>query len=294
MIVLGTFDGVHGGHRVLIAHAARVAATLQQPWLPVAFFPPPKTLLSGHPFLSSEREKHALLAEAGREAGAAPAEVVILPFDPDVAATPAEDFASELTALAPSAIVVGEDFRFGRGRRGDTEMLHRCSPRVEVLPLVAIGDEVVKSSAVREALEAGEVERSAALLGAPYRIVGEVVRGDQRGRTIGVPTANLELDPRKALPHGVFAVVVELPDGRRFGGMANLGPRPSFVGPAARLEAHLFDFSGDLYGTTLQVELIARLRGQQRFDGLEALQRQLADDARLARARLAERASSTH
>ena len=287
VLVLGTFDGVHSGHRALIAHAVGVARALQRPWLPVAFFPPPKTVLGGYAFLSSAREKHELLAEAGAAAGLAPAEIVIIGFDADVAATPAESFAEQLAALRPSAIVIGEDFRFGRARRGDIAMLRACCERLEVVPLVAIGDEVVKSSAIRDALEGGDVERAAALLGAPYRIVGEVVEGDRRGRTIGVPTANLELDPRKSLPHGVFAVSAQLPDGSRYGAMANLGPRPSFPGPSARVEAHLFDFDGDLYGATLRIELLARLRGQRRFDGLDDLRRQLAEDAAAARARLA-------
>ena len=286
VVVLGTFDGVHCGHRALIAHTVEVAQRLRRPWVPVAFFPPPKTLLAGHAFLSSEREKHELLVEAGRDAGAAPAEVVVVAFDADVAATPAEAFAAALAALRPSAVVVGEDFRFGRGRRGGIDMLRATADQLEVLPLVAIGDEVVKSSLVRDALDAGDVERAAELLCAPYRVVGEVVRGDQRGRTIGVPTANLDLDPRKALPEGVFAVTVDLPDGTRRGAMANLGPRPSFAGPSARVEAHLFDVDGDLYGATLRVHLVARLRAQRRFADLAELRAQLSEDARAARVRL--------
>lgn len=285
VLVLGTFDGVHEGHRALIAHAVRVALAAGRPWVPVAFFPPPKTFFAGHPFLSDEREKHTLLVEAGLEAGAAPAEVVVVPFDADVASTPAEAFVDQVAALAPTAVVVGEDFRFGRGRAGGVRELARAG-RIEVLPLVAIGDEVVKSSAIRDALDAGEVERAAALLGAPYRVGGTVVEGDRRGRTIGVPTANLDVDPRKSLPVGVFAVLVDLPDGTRRGGMANLGPRPSFAGPAARLEAHVFDWHGDLYGADITVHLVARLRGQERFADLGALRTQLAADAVAARARL--------
>ena len=285
VVALGTFDGVHEGHRALVAHAIGVAAAAGRPWVPIAFFPPPKTLFAGHPFLSDEQEKHALLVEAGIAAGAAPAEVVVIPFDADFASTPAEAFVDALAALAPTALVVGEDFRFGRGRSGSTHDLARAG-RLEVLPLVAIGAEVVKSSAIRDALDAGEVERAAALLGAPYRVSGTVVTGDRRGRTIGVPTANLDVDPRKALPVGVFAVLVDLPDGSRRGGMANLGPRPSFAGSAARLEAHVFDWDGDLYGAEITVHVVARLRGQERFADLGALRAQLSADAAAARARL--------
>jgi len=286
VLVLGTFDGVHSGHRALLEHAIRVARERGRPWVPVAFFPPPKTLLAGHPFLSSAEEKYELLVEVGAARGTSPEAVVIVPFDADFAATPAEHFLAALAALRPSAIVVGEDFRFGRGRGGDVERLASVCDELEVLPLVAIGADIVKSSAIRDALERSDVERAAALLGAPYRVVGTVIYGDQRGRTIGVPTANLELDPRKALPHGVFAVEVDLPNGERRGGMANLGPRPSFTGPAARLEVHLFDWSGDLYGARLRVHVIARIRGQQRFSGLDELRAQLAFDAAAARARL--------
>lgn len=288
LLVLGTFDGVHGGHRALIGHAVRLAHEIEKPWLPVAFFPPPKTLLAGQPFLSTEAEKRELLEEAGEEAGSAPAEIVIVPFDESFAATPAERFVASLAGLTPSAIVVGEDFRFGRDRRGTTAQLALATARLEVLPLVSLGGEVVKSSAIREALEAGEVERAAELLGAPYRVTGPVVEGHRRGRTIGVPTANVALDPRKALPTGVFAVLVDLPDGARRGGMANLGARPSFDDPSASLEVHVFDFSGDLYGAEITVHVIARLRGQQRFPDLGALQRQLELDAAAARERLAQ------
>ena len=287
VLVLGTFDGVHRGHRALIQHALTVAAKLRRPWLPVAFFPPPKTLLAGQPFLSSPAEKHALLCEAGAAAGSLPAEVVIIAFDVDFAATPAERFVAALAQARPSTLVAGADFRFGRRRGGAVDDLASACEHLEVLPLVTVGDEVVKSSTIRAALDAGAVERAADLLGAPYRVMGSVVEGDRRGRTIGVPTANVLLDPRKALPSGVFAVQVDLPDGSRHGGMANLGPRPSFDGPAASLEVHVFDWSGDLYDATISVHVIARLRGQQRFADVAALQRQLHDDALMARARLA-------
>lgn len=287
VLVLGTFDGVHRGHRALIQHAVTVASGLRRPWLPVAFFPPPKTLLANQPFLSSPAEKHALLCEAGEAAGALPAEVVIISFDGDFAAIPAESFVAALARARPSTLVAGADFRFGRGRSGAVDDLGSACEHLEVLPLVAVGDEVVKSSTIRAALDAGAVERAADLLGAPYRVMGTVIAGDRRGRTIGVPTANVLLDPRKAMPTGVYAVQVDLPDGSRHGGMANLGPRPSFDGPAASLEVHVFDWSGDLYGATISVHVIARLRGQQRFADVSALQRQLHDDAQAARARLA-------
>ena len=286
MVALGTFDGVHLGHRALIARTVAIAKERNLDWLPVAFFPPPKTLLAGQPFLSSEAEKHQLLSEAGAAAGLAPAEVVIVPFDARFAATPAQRFVELLAELRCVTLVVGEDFRFGRHRQGVPRDLQSAGAELEVLPLVKLGDEVVKSSSIREALDAGEVERAAELLGAPYRVIGQVVSGHRRGRTIGVPTANLALDPRKALTTGVFAVTAELPDGSRRGGMANLGPRPSFDDPTMSLEVHLFDWSGDLYGAELSVNVHSRLRGQRRFQDLAALREQLRADAAAARARL--------
>jgi riboflavin kinase / FMN adenylyltransferase len=312
VIALGNFDGVHAGHRALLAHAGDLARREGAPWLVVSFFPPAKVLFGGSSYLASREEKRLLLAELG------PAEIVVIPFSRECAATPAEDFVAALTALAPTAIVVGEDFRFGRGRAGATEDLGRAAPRVEVLRLVSIGGEVVKSSAIREALEEGDLARANAMLGAPYLVVGEVVAGDRRGRSIGVPTANLAAAPGKALPHGVFAVTVDVPaaalagadarrsaapggvaldrdhdggggnGGRRYGGMANVGPRPSFESEAPSLEAHLFGFAGDLYGHEVRVRLHARLRGQERFAGLDALKAQLARDAEAARVVLAQ------
>ena len=183
-------------------------------------------------------------------------------------------------------IVVGEDFRFGRARAGGLDLLRGAADHLEVVPLELVGDEVVKSSAVRAALAAGDVARAAHLLGAPYRVHGPVVEGDRRGRTIGFPTLNVATDARKALPIGVFAVRVDTPHGR-FGGMANVGPRPTFPDGAPALEAHLFDVDLDLYGRDVTVHLLARLRAPQRFGGVEALRAQLERDAAAARAALA-------
>lgn len=292
VVALGTFDGVHRGHRALLRRAAEVARELQRPWFPLAFFPPPKTLLTGHPFLSNEIEKHVLLHEAGVASGLAPSEIVILPFDARLAATTAQAFVAALAGLQPSAVVVGEDFRFGSRRGGKPQDLLACGARLEVLPLLAVGADVVKSSVIRNALESGDVERATDLLGAPYRVIGEVVVGNRRGRTIGVPTANVALDPRKALATGVFVVLADLPDGSRRGGMANLGPRPTFDDTTTSFEVHLFDWRGDLYGRPLSVHVLARLRDQQRFLGLESLQAQLRHDEAAARARLARAGAS--
>ena len=280
VLALGNFDGVHLGHRALLDLALARGRALSAPLAVVSFFPPAKVLFGDARFLTSETEKHALLAEAGAN------EVAIVPFTRAFASTPPEAFVAALAALAPRMIVVGEDFRFGRGRSGGLDLLRGAAEHLEVVPLELVGDEVVKSSAVRTALASGDVARAAHLLGAPYRVHGPVVEGDRRGRTIGFPTLNVATDPRKALPIGVFAVRVDTPHGR-FDGMANVGPRPTFPDGAPALEAHLFDVDLDLYGSAVTVHLLVRLRAPQRFEGIDALRAQLERDAAAARGALA-------
>jgi riboflavin kinase/FMN adenylyltransferase len=280
VVALGNFDGVHVGHRALLAEARERANALGAPLVVVSFFPPAKVLFGDARFLTSEAEKHALLVEMGAD------EVAIVPFTRAFAATPAATFAGELAARSPRVVVVGEDFRFGRDRAGGLDLLRTATEHLEVVPLELAGGEVVKSSAVRLALAEGDVARATHLLGAPYRVHGPVVLGDQRGRTLGFPTANVATDPLKALPIGVFAVRVDTPFGR-YGGMANVGPRPTFPDGAPSLEAHLFDVDLDLYGRSITVHLIAHLRAPRRFEGIDDLRAQLARDALDARAALA-------
>jgi riboflavin kinase / FMN adenylyltransferase len=282
VLVLGNFDGVHRGHRALISRARGRADDLGTTVVAATFFPPAKVLFAGAYFLSSEQEKAQLLAEAGAD------EVVVIPFHPTFAATPPEAFSAELARAEPALVMVGEDFRFGRGRSGGLDLLRASLPHLEVIPLELVAGEVAKSSAIREALTEADLTRAERLLGTPYRVHGRVVRGEQRGRTIGYPTLNLETHARKLLPPGVFAVWVDTPAGR-FGGMANVGPRPTFPDAVPALEAHLFDVDLDLYERFVTVHLIAHLRPPQRFAGLLALQAQLAADARAARVALAQR-----
>ena len=282
VLALGNFDGVHVGHRALLARARSRADELGAALAVVSFFPPAKVLFGDARFLTNEAEKHALLAEAGAD------EVVIVPFDRAFARTPPAAFAAALAAARPTVLVVGEDFRFGRDRTGGLDLLRAAVPHLEVVPLELAAGEVAKSSTIRDALAAGDVARAERLLGAPYRVTGPVVRGDRRGRGIGYPTANVATDPRKALPIGVLAVVVDTPAGR-FGGMANVGPRPTFPDGAPALEAHLFDADLDLYDRRVTVHLLAYLRTQRRFDGVDALRAQLRLDAVAARAAVRRR-----
>ena len=282
VLVLGNFDGVHLGHRALIGAARERADALGCGLIAATFFPPAKVLFAGAQFLSSETEKAQLLAEAGVD------EVVVIPFDPTFAGTPAEHFAQDLAGSQPALVMVGEDFRFGRNRTGGLDLLRHHLPHLEVVPLELVAGEVAKSTAIRTALADADVARAERLLGAPYRVHGLVVQGEQRGRTLGYPTLNLETHPRKLLPPGVFAVWVDTPAGR-FGGMANVGPRPTFPDSVPALEAHLFDVALDLYERQVTVHLLTHLRPPQRFGSLAALQAQLGDDARAARVALAAR-----
>jgi riboflavin kinase/FMN adenylyltransferase len=245
----------------------------------VTFFPPAKVLFAGANYLNSREEKLRLLEAVS------PDLVVMIPFDRAFATTDADLFVAQLAAMRPTAFVVGADFRFGQGRRGGVADLAAVAP-IEDVEEVTVDGERVASTLVRELLAAGDVEGANRLLGAPYPATGRVARGDQRGRTIGYPTANLALDPAKALPLGVFAVTVET-DAGAFGGMANVGPRPSFPDDPPSLEVNLFDFVGDLYDQTITVRFHRRLRGQRRFASLDELKAQLAADERAARAALA-------
>jgi len=279
VIAIGNFDGVHLGHRMLLERMRELADATGRDAVVLTFFPPAKVLFSDTTFLSSASEKLELLSPY------APDAVVMIPFSRAYARTDKATFAEQLRRLEPYAIIVGEDFRFGHQRAGGLNDLSALTDRLEAFGLLSFEGEVVKSSRVRELLADGSVGRANALLGAPYRVSGEVVRGDARGATIGFPTANVRTDERKALPLGVYAVTVDTPSGSHHG-MANVGPRPSFPDGAPSLEVHLFDFEGDLYGEHITTYFHAYLRGQRRFAGLDELTAQLVRDGQEARAAL--------
>ncbi|HET8986253.1 MAG TPA: riboflavin biosynthesis protein RibF [Trueperaceae bacterium] len=281
VICIGNFDGVHLGHRALLGRMSEVAASVGAPSVVVTFFPPAKVVFGNATYLSSAEEKLELLAGFG------PTAVVLERFSREYAQTDKAVFVDRLRRMAPHTIIVGEDFRFGHLRQGTLNDLSPIAQRLEAFGLITAGGEVVKSSRVREHLAAGRIDSANALLGAPYPVRGEVITGAQRGRTIGYPTANIATGERKALPGGVFAVTVDTPTGR-FGGMANVGPRPSFPDEPPSLEVHLFDYAGDLYGRTVTTRFRAFLRTQRKFGGLDELTAQLAEDERAARAALAD------
>lgn len=275
VVSIGNFDGVHLGHRALLGRMQELAAERQVPAVVVTFFPPAKVFFTGSDYLSTAFEKRLLLAEFR------PDLVVMVPFDESFSHTTKGEFLAGLAALKPSAFVVGQDFRFGAGRAGAVADLTSVAP-TEPFGLVSVEGRPVGSTRVRELLATGDLGGANRLLGAPYLAHGTVGEGAHRGRSIGYPTANLQLGPRKALPRGVHAVTVHV-HGRTHGGMANVGPRPTFGDEAPSLEVNLFDFHGDLYGQALTVRFVSRLRDQVRFASVEDLKAQLAADETAAR-----------
>lgn len=287
-VAIGAFDGVHRGHQAVIAEAAGAARRLQAPLAVVSFDPHPRRWFqpAAAPFrLMTPGQMARSLAPLGVE------RLYLLPFDGEMAAMSDETFARAVLAdgLGVRHAAVGFDFTFGKGRTGSPEALRRYGEALGFT--VSVADRVddagglkLSSSAVREALHAGDMARAAAILGRPFAIEGEVIHGDKRGRTIGVPTANVPLGDYMRPAFGIYAVRVRLPDGRRFDGVASLGVRPMFRTDEPLLEVWLFDFSGDLYGQTVETELVAFLRPELNFDDLDALKAQIDRDAADARA----------
>lgn len=305
-LTIGVFDGVHIGHRTVIDRVRALADDLGAKSALVTFDPHPARVL--RPELAPElltglHHKLELLAETGLDT------VVVVPFDRARAGESAEEFIDSVLVgcLGARAVVVGEDFHFGKGRLGNLDLLkqvgahagfevhgHGLVPRpVDSSELRGHGDvdfedlgSAVSSTSVRRALAVGEVALAARLLGRPHEVWGVVATGDQRGRTIGFPTANIMVEPGFAVPaDGVYAGWYVLPDGARWPAAINIGRRPTFYEHAEHslIEAHLLDFDADLYGQPARVRFVRRLRGERRFDGIDALRAQLAEDIEAAR-----------
>ncbi len=282
VLAIGNFDGVHLGHRALLE---RLVATARQHGLPPAvmtFEPHPRELFApaqAPARLTSLREKIALLEGCGVE------EVFLLHFSRKLAGLTAEDFIDRVLVrgLAVRHLMIGDDFRFGKGRAGDFGMLQAAGQRygfsVEAMHTIEIDGERVSSSAVREALDAGELEHAGRLLGRPYCISGRVVHGDKIGRKLGWPTANIQLKRKRVALAGVFAATVSGLDKRHLPGAASLGVRPT-LGRGLRpvLEVHLFDFDREIYGQHVSVHFLHKLRDEMKFASLEDLTAQIARD----------------
>ncbi|MCX7782020.1 MAG: riboflavin biosynthesis protein RibF [Meiothermus sp.] len=275
VVAIGSFDGLHLGHQHLIHLAQQEAKKKHIPLLVYTFDPPSKVFMKGEGFLTDLSEKLELLRGLGVEIA------LIVPFTEAFSKRSKDDFLGDLRTLEAQRIYVGADFRFGQGRAGRLEDLNTAAP-TEILPLLELRGGPVKSSRIRDLLREGEVDEAKLLLGRAYVARGIVQEGDKLGRRLGFPTANIEVAPLKILPRGVFAVRVLTQQGG-FGGMANVGYRPTVSGQTLRFEVHLFGFTGDLYGQELSVEFLTKLRGERKFESLEALKAQLTQDAEAAR-----------
>lgn len=291
---IGNFDGVHLGHQQVIARTRQIAGEKGAKTGILMFEPHPRQyFFPDQPFfrLMSFRAKARTLGQFGVDLIAA------LPFDKRLATMEAEDFIRQVLAegLGASHVVVGYDFRFGKGRKGDGALLEKMSSElgfgVSIVDEVKKGEETYSSTRIREMLAKGEPRAAAELLGHWWTVETHVIKGDQRGRTIGFPTANLSLEDHVQPAFGVYAVKVEIEEGPHKGtydGVANVGRRPTFDKEDVLLEVHIFDFDGDIYGAHMAVSFIEHLRDERKFDGLDSLKAQIAADSARAREILAD------
>ena len=270
-VAIGTFDGVHRGHRRVLEAALATGLPVRA----LTFDPHPRTVVQGNlvELVSTVERRVELLRELG-------AEVTVIPFTLATAAQEPEAFAAE--HLAPADVVVaGEQFRFGHRRRGDLALLERLGHGIRVVPGLA----GVSSSQIRRLIHQGDLAGAAAHLGRPFELDGRVVPGDQRGGTLGYPTANLALDPALLVPpYGIYAGSARQPGGGEYRAAISIGTNPHYGGSERRIEPHLLDFEGDLYGRRLVVELWERLRDEQVFASEAELVAQIARDVERTRA----------
>lgn len=296
VVVLGNFDGVHLGHAGVIQAARQMADEMTTKVVVLTFEPHPRSVFAPHlpPFrLTPKAAKARFLAELGV------AGCVAQKFDSEFSEHSAEDFVRNvlIRGLQVRHLVVGADFRFGKGRKGDVAYLQSNADRFGFMtscvePVLDPNGVAYSSTRVREALTEGDVETAASILGRPFQIEGMVVQGEQRGRTIGFPTANILLGEYIRPKLGVYAVRAEMPDGKMVSGVANIGKRPTVNGLDERLEVHLFDFSSDIYGKNLNIHLQRFIRPEQKFANFEELKIQIVRDAETARHALQEEASA--
>ena len=287
VLTIGNFDGVHRGHAKVIAKLLAKAEQYKLPATVMLFEPQPQELFRGADAparLSLLRDKLLLLEELGVD------RVICVNFNQKFANIDADEFIDQLLVkqLGVKYLVIGDDFCFGKNRRGDFDMLCRAGEQygfaVESTESFLIGDHRVSSTAIRNELAKGNLEQARRLLGHPFAISGKVAHGQKIGRTIGFPTANVALK-RKVVPvRGVFAIRAWWQDSDIYEGVANIGFRPTVNGQRCQLEVHLFDFDGDIYGKQIEVELVAKIRDEQPFLSLEALKQQILKDVDEAKA----------
>jgi riboflavin kinase / FMN adenylyltransferase len=289
VLAIGNFDGVHRGHRAVIAAAQKRARALGRQTAALTFTPHPRLFLRPQDTLfqlSSERDKLRLLAATGLDGA------FVMTFDGALAGTSAEDFIARILVgrLGIGGAAIGFDFHFGKNRAGSPAFLAEQGAKlgfaVDIVPPLEDEGRPVSSGSIRTALAQGEVVEAAELLGAPWFASGAVIHGDKRGREFGFPTANVRLDPACGLKHGIYAVRVAV-GGKRHDGVASFGVRPMFDNGGPLLEVNLFDFAGDLYGQAIDVAFIGWIRPEQKFGSIEALKQAMDADAAHARDALA-------
>ncbi|GIV61304.1 MAG: riboflavin biosynthesis protein [Rhodothermaceae bacterium] len=283
-VTVGTFDGVHLGHQAILRYLRQRVVEQGGHSVVVSFDPHPREVVTGRPvpLLTTIDERADLLEALGID------RFIVIPFTPEFARLSAEAFVESVLVarIGLQEIVIGYDHGFGRGRGGDARLLETLGEKhgfaVDVIPPQVVAEHVVSSTEIRTLLrEAGDVRTAARLLGRRYALAGEVVPGARRGRVIGFPTANLAVEhPRKVIPRqGVYAVLARIEEeADPYGGMMNIGIRPTFEGQGLHLEVHLFDFQGDLYGRRLRIEFVERIRDERKFPSVEALVEQLSRD----------------
>lgn len=290
VVALGNFDGFHRGHQAVVARARAIAREEGRPLIVATFSPHPSRIFNPDvPFfrLTTLDQRARLFAAAGADA------MLVFNFTRELAAVSADDFIDDwLIGLIGAAVVVtGQDFTFGRGRSGSVMALQQRGPelglRAESVGAVSDEDGPISSSRIREALQNGDCATATRLLTRPFAIEGVVQHGDKLGRSIGFPTANIPFDRYQRPAFGIYAVRGHLADGRVLDGAANLGIRPTFDPPKELFEPHFFDFSGDLYGQTIEVDLVHFIRPEAKYDTLEALIAQIDADCTEAKRVLA-------
>ena len=291
VMTVGTFDGVHRGHRDVVERLVNRSRSLGIPSVLVTFEPHPLEIVNPAAaplLLTTHYEKQEILAETGIDY------LAVVPFTSHLASYSAEAFVELILrrCFRMRELLIGYDHGFGRQRAGNVEVLKTLGERdgfpVDVVAPVSTGDgHSVSSTSIRRAVAGGDLDRAAESLGRRYSVSGRVIEGERRGRTIGFPTLNLGAPPPRKLlpPEGVYAVRVQTPIGP-IGGMMNLGPRPTFGDPATSLEVHLYDTRGDFYGAYVRIDFVRRLRETRKFASAEQLSKQLAHDERDARSAL--------
>jgi len=282
---IGNFDGIHRGHQAVIQALQQKAAALNLPTVLISFSPHPKEFFAKEPAparLTRLRDKYLLLAAQGIDY------FLCLPFNQSLATAAPQDFIQDLLVdrLHIRHLIVGEDFRFGFKRQGDYHLLQQQGLihnfAVETLPVILHHQQRISSSWIRAALQVGDLNLAASLLGRPYTLSGRVAHGDKRGRTIGFPTANIHLLGKTAPLLGVYAVRIQGLD-KIYEGVANIGHRPTLGGTRDQLEVHIFDFAEEIYGCHLTIEFKEKIRDEKKFANFEELKQQIAADAHYAK-----------